>query len=204
MPVWIRTTLYGVMLLCCGVIGAGVYLQITEPDESNEAVSRNDSFPDELPLFTLNDVWDEPHSIEEWSGEPLLINFWATWCAPCRREMPLLQALHNDQATAGITVIGIAIDRRSDVQSYIAEAGISYPILSGEIDAMAVSDLFGLEGLGLPFSVLVGSNGQILTVFIGEIELAELQEMIAISQAVEAQDLAVNDARLSLEQLANK
>jgi len=183
MPVWIRTTLYGVMLLCCGVIGTGVYLKIAEPDKGNEAAARNDSFPDELPLFTLNDVWDEPHSIEEWSGEPLLINFWATWCAPCRREMPLLQALHNDQAKAGITVIGIAIDRRPDVQSYIAEAGISYPILSGEMDAMAVSDL---------------------TVFIGEIELAELQEMIAISQAVEAQELAINDARLSLEQLANK
>ena len=204
MPVWIRTTLYGVMLLCCGVIGTGVYLQIAEPDSIDEAAARNDSFPDELPLFTLNDVWDEPHSIQEWSGEPLLINFWATWCAPCRREMPLLQALHNDQAKAGITVIGIAIDRRPDVQSYIAEAGISYPILSGEIDAMAVSDLFGLEGLGLPFSVLVGSNGQVLTVFIGEIELAELQEMIAISQAVEAQELAISDARLSLEQLANK
>ncbi|GAG84719.1 unnamed protein product, partial [marine sediment metagenome] len=122
----------------------------------------------------------------------------------CRREMPLLQALHDDQAAAGLTVIGIAIDRRPDVQSYIAEAGISYPILSGEIDAMAVSDLFGLEGLGLPFSVLVSSNGQILTVFIGEIELAELQEMIAISQAVEAQELAVSDARLSLEQLASE
>ena len=204
MPVWIRTTLYGVMLLCCGVIGTGVYLKIAEPDKGNEAAARNDSFPDELPLFTLNDVWDEPHSIEEWSGEPLVINFWATGCAPCRREMPLLRALHNDQAKAGITVIGIAIDRRPDVQSYIAEAGISYPILSGEMDAMAVSDLFGLEGLGLPFSVLVGSNRQILTVFIGEIELAELQEMIAISQAVEAQELAINDARLSLEQLANK
>ena len=204
MPAWIRTTLYGIMLLCCGVIGTGVYLEIATPDTGVDAEIRSHSFPDELPSFTLNDVWDEPHSIEEWSGKPLLINFWATWCAPCRREMPLLQALHNDQTAAGLTVLGIAIDRRPDVQRYIAEAGISYPILSGEIDAMAGSDLFGLPGLGLPLSVQVSSNGQILTVFIGEIEMAEIREMVAISQAVEAQELAVNDARASLEQLANK
>jgi thiol-disulfide isomerase/thioredoxin len=189
------------MLLCCMIIGVRVYLEFQPGNSQGELLQPAQSFPDRLPDFTLNDVWEEPHSITEWAGEPMLINFWATWCAPCRREMPLLQALHNERATSGIQVIGIAIDRRNDVQSYIAEAGISYPILAGEMDAMAVSDQFGLDGLGLPFSVLVTADGRILTVFIGEIDMDELRELVAISTAVENQTLSLPQARRQLAAL---
>ena len=201
MPVWIRRSLYAVMLLCCMTIGARVYIDFVAPAVPQDADMPAVSAPERLPEFTLNDVWGEAHSISEWSGQPLLINFWATWCAPCRREMPLFQTLHTEQSISGIQVVGIAIDRQPDVQTYIAEAGISYPILSGEVDAMAVSDLFGLDGLGLPFSVLVASDGTILTVHIGEIVRAQLAEMVAISKAVEAGELQTEQARLQLAEL---
>jgi hypothetical protein len=87
------------------------------------------------------------------------------------------------------------------VQSYIAEAGISYPILYGEADAMAVSDLFGLDGLGLPFSVLVAGNGKILTVHIGEVVHQQLADMVTISKAFEAGELDVDQARQQLAEL---
>jgi AhpC/TSA family len=115
--------------------------------------------------------------------------------------MPLLQALHNERPVTGIQVIGIAIDRQPDVQAYITEAGISYPILSGESDAIAVSDLFGLSGLGLPFSVLADSDGNVLTVHIGELLPEQLRTMVEISRGVEADNLSVPDARMQLRLL---
>jgi thiol-disulfide isomerase/thioredoxin len=144
-------------------------------------------------------MWGDPHAISEWADKPLLINFWATWCAPCRREMPLLESLHTSQSQ--LQVLGIAIDRQSDVQNFMAENGISYPTLVGEIDAIAVSDQFGLEGLGLPFSVLVGAGGEILTVFIGEIHAAQLDQLAAVSRDFNAGRIDLPGARAALEEL---
>jgi thiol-disulfide isomerase/thioredoxin len=202
MPAWIRRSLYALMLASCAIIGARTYLEFARtpvsPEPSNVDAAAT---PERLPDFTLNDVWGQQRSIGEWAGQPLLINFWATWCAPCRREMPLLQALHNERPVTGIQVIGIAIDRQPDVQAYITEAGISYPILSGESDAIAVSDLFGLSGLGLPFSVLADSDGNVLTVHIGELLPEQLRTMVEISRGVEADNLSVPDARMQLRLL---
>jgi thiol-disulfide isomerase/thioredoxin len=200
MPDWLRRSLYGIMLVSCLIIGMRVYLGLnTTSDAPATGAVSSTSLPEQLPDFVLNDVRGEPRSIREWAGKPLLINFWATWCAPCRREMPLLQALHSSQNQ--LQVLGIAIDRQSDVQSYLAEAGISYPSLVGETDAIAVSDLFGLNGLGLPFSVLVGSQGEILTVFVGEIDARQLETMAAISLAFNKQEIALVTAQERLNEL---
>ena len=199
MPAWLKNVLYIVMLICCVIIGMRVYLEM-DPGETDTGLATgaadNSSIPLTLAEFSLNDVWGEPHSIREWSGRPLLINFWATWCAPCRREMPLLQALHESQDE--LQVLGIAIDRQPDVQTYLAEAGITYPSLVGEQDAMAVSELFGLSGLGLPFTVLVSSDGTLLSVFIGEFSAAELETLVSVSRQVERGELDSSAARQQL------
>jgi hypothetical protein len=83
----------------------------------------------------------------------------------------------------------------------MAEAGITYPSLVGEEDAMAVSDLFGLPGLGLPFTVLVGSDGEILTVFIGEIDARELSKLAETSRAFDEGRIDLVTARHRLQDL---
>jgi thiol-disulfide isomerase/thioredoxin len=202
MPAWIRRSLYAVMLLCFVIIGMRVYIEMNTTSEAVQlatGAADNTKIPEMLPEFSLHDVWGEQRAISEWAGKPLLINFWATWCAPCRREMPLFQALHSSQDD--IQVLGIAIDRQPDVQTYLAEAGISYPSLVGEEDAMRVSDQFGLDGLGLPFTVLISSSSQILTIYIGELDAGQLDEMAAISRDFEKGRIDLAAARGQLEDL---
>jgi thiol-disulfide isomerase/thioredoxin len=199
MPVWARQSLYAVMLICCAIIGMRFYLELNDPVTASTGSISSQKLPDFVPDFTLNDPWGEPHSISEWSGKPLLINFWATWCAPCRREMPLLQALHASQTD--LQVLGIAIDRPADVQSYLAESGISYPSLVGKEDAMAVSELFGLNTLGLPFTVVASSTGRILTIYIGEFAASELEQMATTVRQLENGDIDLESARKQLEKL---
>jgi len=195
MPKWIRNALVFCALTSCAVIGARFYLELSR-QQPTVATGQVSSTPERLPDFTLNDVYGEPRAISEWSGEPLLINFWATWCAPCRREIPLLQALHTSNA---LQVVGVAIDRQADVETFIAEFGVAYPNLVGQEDAMQVSDLFGLNGLGLPFSVLAGADGALLTVHIGELDAAQLDAMVRTSRdyAAGRTDLAAARERLS-------
>ena len=147
-----------------------------------------------LPEFSLSDVDGQTRSITEWSGRPLLINFWATWCAPCLREMPLLQKL-QDQRGDRLQVIGIAVDRLPAVQSFLAEAGVSYPVLVGQQDAMDAAELFGPEFLALPFSIFVGADGAVLGLRPGELDPGELRELIDTVDAVEAGGIDVSEAR---------
>ena len=149
----------------------------------------------------VNDVGGDPRNIREWADQPLLINFWATWCAPCRREIPLLQQLHTEKSVTGIQVIGIAIDNLSDVQAFLGEFGMSYPNLVGEADAIAASALFGIDNLGLPFSVLVAADGNILTVHIGELDIDQLAKMAAVSTAYETSAVTLQPARDELAAL---
>ncbi len=200
MPAWIRNLLFAVVMLCATIIGIRVYLELrsTPPVADLPVTGQVAGAPDTLPHFVLNDVAGRPRNIHEWSG-PLLLNFWATWCAPCRREIPLLQTLHEEQA--GITVIGIAVDRLPDVEAFLGEYGVTYPNLVGQEDAIKVSELFGLGGLGLPFSALAAADGRILTVHIGEIDAAQLAEMVGISKAYAAGALPLAAARAKLAEL---
>lgn len=204
MPGWIKNTLFGVALLSCMIIGLRVYLELdarSSAETGLPAIGQLSGAPENLPDFSLSDINGEVREISEWADQPLLINFWATWCAPCRREIPLLQNLHAQKSIHNIQVIGIAIDQRSEVERFLAEYGVNYPNLVGEADAVQVSTLFGLDDLGLPFSVLTGADGKILTVHIGEIEAGQLNQLVAIAQAYARGTTPLATARRQLADL---
>lgn len=127
------------------------------------------AIPDMLPDFTLKDLQGRPHSIREWAGRPLVINFWATWCAPCLQEMPLLERLREEHKGDGVEIVGIAVDFKADVLSFVAKHPISYPILSGEDDGVQVAAALGVADLALPFSVFVDHRGRILVLRLGQL-----------------------------------
>jgi thiol-disulfide isomerase/thioredoxin len=125
--------------------------------------------PAALPDFTLKDLYGHPHSMREWAGRPLIVNFWATWCGPCREEIPLLQHLRQERRADGVEVVGIAVDFAEDVRKFVAKTRIEYPVLVGEDDGVRAAAAFGVRNLALPFSVFVDRRGRILVLRMGQL-----------------------------------
>ncbi len=105
--------------------------------------------------------------LSDWKGHPLLVNFWAPWCGPCRQEIPLLERLSRQRARAGLRVIGVAVDSRAAVLKYARRAAIQYPLLIGERSGLQAVRALGMETV-FPFSVFVDARGRIVTLKIGE------------------------------------
>ncbi|HNR22176.1 MAG TPA: TlpA disulfide reductase family protein [Steroidobacteraceae bacterium] len=156
--------------------------------------------PERLPEFTLKDRDGVPRTLAHWAGRPLLVNFWATWCAPCRREIPLLTSLRAEHADEGLEVIGIAVDFREDVLKYAEEIGLEYPLLIGEQDGLEAAAAFGVEPL-FPFSVFSDRQGRIVAVRIGELHADEAAFILDRVREVGANRLELPVAQ---QQIADK
>ena len=115
-----------------------------------------------LPTFSLPDLSGKLHSISEWQGKIRVINFWATWCPPCRKEIPDLIALQQAYATKGVEVIGIAIDDREAVADYLKETKINYPVLMGSDEGVTLARQLGNTVDAIPFTIIVNLQGKII------------------------------------------
>jgi thiol-disulfide isomerase/thioredoxin len=136
--------------------------EVAEPEPIAKTI------PDTLPDVTLADVAGKLTTLRSFGGRPLMVNFWATWCAPCRREIPLLNKIRMQRQAQNAEIVGIAVDFREDVLAFVKKVPLSYPLLIGEEDGMAAAEAFGM-GMGFPFSVFVDSKDRILTIKIGEL-----------------------------------
>ena len=139
-----------------------------EPSDGTESPLVAPKIPERLPAITLPGLDGVPLSLSRWRGRPLLVNFWAPWCEPCRREMPLLKNIRRERAKDGVEIVGIAIDPPSSVRKYVADHAIDYPILVGDKGGLEAATAFGLEPV-LPFSVFADRKGEIVTVKVGEL-----------------------------------
>ena len=129
--------------------------------------------------FSLGSDTGEMVSSADFSGKTLLINFWATWCEPCRREMPMLMDLQSEYGPEGLQIIGIALDDVQSVRSFVQRYGISYTVLVGAADAMATSAAYGnVEGV-LPYSVLVDKTGVVRWQYTGEIRPDDVSNLLS-------------------------
>lgn len=129
------------------------------------------------PAFTLQDVEGKDREFSEWQGRHRLLNFWATWCAPCRREIPMLKEFQAEQGDDGIQVMGIAVDFLEDVRVYAEAAEFNYPILVGEQDAMAVAESSGIQFIAMPFTMIVSRDGEYLGAYLGELHRSHLDDI---------------------------
>jgi thiol-disulfide isomerase/thioredoxin len=174
-----------------------VEVQAPPPQEPQQGPA--DTSAPIYPSFALVDMEGTIRDFSEWQGKHRLLNFWATWCAPCRREIPLLkefQAAHGDE---GFQIIGIAVDFPEQVAAYAEDAQFNYPILVGQEDAMAVAETSGVEFIGMPFTMIVAADGELLNSHIGEILDSHLEHIHRVLTMLDNGEIDKESARKALD-----
>ncbi|HEY7640996.1 MAG TPA: TlpA disulfide reductase family protein, partial [Steroidobacteraceae bacterium] len=160
------------------------------------ATEESADLPATLPDFTLGDLEGKPRSILSWPGKSMIINFWATWCAPCKREIPLLRELQKQHGAEGFQVVGVAVDIREDVVKYVKEMGIEYPILTGEQDGLDAVMKFGHGSIGFPFTVFTDNQGRVVLFHLGEIKKEQADVLLGAVRQVNKGELTPAAARV--------
>jgi len=162
--------------------------------------------PDRLPQFSLQDRAGKTTPISAFAGKSLIINFWATWCAPCRSEIPLLEALHAEWAGRDASVVGIAVDHRDPVLEFADRYKIAYPLLIGEQDALDAAAALGVETPVFPFTVFTDRRGDVVAVFVGQLHrpqaeliLSEVQNLNKDLEQLPAARHAITEGLRSLQ-----
>ena len=193
------------VLSAAAVIGFGLYQLVlragvdpVETMKTEPASVPPAELSDQLPDFTLAQLGGDEARLHSWLGRPLVINFWATWCAPCLREIPLLVAFQAEQAADGIQIIGVAVDRPDAVEKFAESTEFNYPNLMGESDAMDAAAAFGAEFFALPFTVFADAGGRILAVHTGEIHQGDLDNFAAVVDDLKRGQSSVEQARARL------
>ena len=166
------------------------------PAQPASAAEQANAIPANLPDFTLGDLTGTPRSIRSWPGKSMIVNFWATWCAPCRREIPLLRELQKNHGGEGFQVVGVAVDIREDVAKFVQEIGIDYPILVGEQDGLDAVNMFGQGSIGFPFTVFTDNQGRIVLFHLGEIYKADADVLLGAVRQVNEGKLTPEQARV--------
>ncbi len=128
---------------------------------------------------SLNDLAGKPQPLAQWKGKPLLVNFWASWCAPCVSEMPELSELAAKDGGKHFNVIGIGIDSPTNLAEFARKIKISYPLYVGGMGGTDLARGLGNVNGGLPFTVLIGADGQVRKTYLGRLKFDQVRADLA-------------------------
>ena len=193
MKVTIKILIY---LLSLSIISCSTESNNQDPEATvtqEKVFDRN--FLGEFELIDLNNVMT---SSSKWNGQYKLINFWATWCAPCRREIPLLNNTQKQYQDMSVQIIGIAVDVLDDVIAYSEETPFEYPVLVGEEEAIAIAENANIEFIGLPFTMLVDDQNEIIKTHLGEIKEHHIDMLTEVIRGMQRGKISVEEAKIKL------
>jgi thiol-disulfide isomerase/thioredoxin len=168
-PRWLAIASAGVIAL-----GAGAYIARATLDPSSMSKPAT-----ALLGVALPDMEGREQRIDQWRGKVLVVNFWATWCAPCREEMREFIRTQAANGPKGLQFVGIAVDQVDKVQQFAKEIGLNYPALIGGYGALELSKSLGNDLMALPFTVVVGRDGTVAHTQLGPIKQAKLDSIVA-------------------------
>lgn len=156
----------------------GIAWQHYHAEQDRDLSAAGQSLFESLPTFSFVDLEGNRRTREEWNGKVVVLNFWASWCPPCRDEMPLFVALQEQFAEAGVQFVGIAIDDREPVQQFVDTYQINFPTLLGDMAAIELAKRLGNRFGGLPYTVLARPDGKILLRHPGELKREQLVPLL--------------------------
>ncbi len=155
--------------------GAVVYMGSRAPKPSAPATSANPAQAQTAPDFTLTSLDGKPVKLSDYRGKLVLLDFWATWCTPCRAEIPRFIDWQQKYGAQGLVVLGVSMDDSSkDAADYAREMKITYPVVMG---TPQVADSYG-GVLGLPVNLLISRDGRIVNKYVGATDLAAMERQI--------------------------
>jgi thiol-disulfide isomerase/thioredoxin len=138
----------------------------------------NPAIGNQRPEFASMDLDGKLRNIKEWDGKLILLNFWATWCPPCKKEIPAFIELQKAYGDQGFQIIGIAIDNAEAVAEYAEQIGMNYPSLLAEADGIGLVKRYG-NGIGvLPYTVIINREGEISDTIRGELSKIEVENLL--------------------------
>ncbi|MGA9851969.1 MAG: TlpA disulfide reductase family protein [Gammaproteobacteria bacterium] len=175
------------ILIAAAAAGFGVY-QWLKPVQTAVPAAASVAAPDTSPTLSANqalalsldDLSGKSHTLADWHGKVLLVNFWATWCPPCREEIPLLVKLQAKYAAQGLQVVGIATDEQSeqDVRSFVKQMVVNYPILMSDNQSAQIISAMGGTFIGLPVTLLLDRDGKVFKIHSGQLEPQEAENLV--------------------------
>lgn len=132
------------------------------------------------PLMSLKllDKVSQKQSLSQYGGQVLVVNFWATWCGPCREEMPEFSAVSQKYASKGVQFVGIGIDSVENIKKFSQEVPVAYPLLAGENDAMQAASALGNRLMALPFTAVLNRRGEVVQTKLGKMSTQELETAV--------------------------
>lgn len=137
-------------------------------------------FPDAGKLFaaTFDGLDGKPVALADYQGKPLVLNFWATWCAPCRKEIPDLIAIHKQFSGRGVALVGIAVEEADKLADFVKEQGIGYPIAVGREKGIWLLQTLGNKAAVLPYTVVIDRDGKIVFSKRGAVSRERLEALL--------------------------
>lgn len=172
-------------LLGALALGAGIWVAHSR----YQPTGSTNQLPEAWWNLPLPNLAGKPQTLQDWRGKTLVVNFWATWCAPCREEIPDFIAVRREHAVKNLEIVGIAIDNAQSVKPYVRKMGIAYPVLIGEGNALEMSRALGNPSGALPYTVVIAPNGTILLRHLGRLPKTKLQAILHQSSIKQDRDL---------------
>lgn len=129
--------------------------------------------------FNFPNLDGEPRSLKQWQGKVVMLNFWAPWCPPCRKETPAFIDLQEKYADKGFTIVGITVDTQENAQVFADTMGINYPILIAEDKGISLAKNYGNKVGALPYTVIIDRGGKVIYTHRSEITHEQAEKVLS-------------------------
>ncbi len=173
-----NTTKIAINLTLAVIVGLGIWFALHYEPTPTKPSAPVSSIPEQLPHFIMQDTDGAIRDSKEWRGKVLIINYWATWCPPCRKEMPTLMEFQDQYGPQGVQVLGIAVDDLDQVKEFMNTYGINFPVVVGGDDAIELGQKMGNRIAALPYTAIFDRKGKTLYAQPGMITKAILEKSV--------------------------